>query len=140
MLSTAVANAPAECSSIETAIVNPPAGQTCGQYFQNYISLAGGSLANPNDTSNCSFCQVTETNTFLAGVSSSGEKRLYASLSEDDKAELEARVAGYEAEVDKEKDVEGAGVSEGKKDIKYVPVWVDDKVAHGHYDEYCKTS
>ena len=77
----------------------------------------------------------------LAGVSSSGEKRLYASLSEDDKAELEARVAGYEAEVDKEKDVAGAaGVSEGKKDIKYVPVWVDDKVAHGHYDEYCKTS
>ena len=75
MLSTAVANAPAECSAIETAIVNPPSGQTCGQYFQSYISLAGGSLMNPNDTSNCSFCQVTETNTFLAGVSSSYEHR-----------------------------------------------------------------
>ena len=75
MLATAVANAPAECSAIETAIVNPPSGQTCGQYFQNYISFAGGSLMNPNDTSNCSFCQVTETNTFLAGVSSSYEHR-----------------------------------------------------------------
>lgn len=75
MLSVAVANAPAECSAIENSIVNPPAGQTCGQYFANYTSMAGGSLSNPDATSNCSFCQVTETNTFLASVSSSYEHR-----------------------------------------------------------------
>ena len=27
----------------------------------------------------------------------------------------------------------------GKK-TRYVPVWLDDKVAHGHYDGYCKQS
>ncbi|VDC04768.1 unnamed protein product [Peniophora sp. CBMAI 1063] len=75
MLSVAVANSPAECSAIENSIVNPPAGQTCGEYFQSYMSLAGGSLANPDATSNCSFCQVTETNTFLASVSSSYDHR-----------------------------------------------------------------
>ena len=26
------------------------------------------------------------------------------------------------------------------KDIHYVPVWLDDKDAHGHYDGYCKQS
>jgi len=24
--------------------------------------------------------------------------------------------------------------------VRYVPVWLDDKVAHGHYDGYCKQS
>ncbi|KIJ95057.1 glycosyltransferase family 20 protein [Laccaria amethystina LaAM-08-1] len=26
----------------------------------------------------------------------------------------------------------------GEKRAKYLPVWLDDKVAHGHYDGYCK--
>lgn len=28
----------------------------------------------------------------------------------------------------------------GDKDTTYVPVWIEDKVAHGHYDGYCKQS
>ncbi|VDC07751.1 unnamed protein product [Peniophora sp. CBMAI 1063] len=75
LLSTAVANAPAECSAIEYSVVDPPSGQTCAQYFQDYIGLAGGVLQNPNATSDCQFCQVTETNTFLASVSSSYDHR-----------------------------------------------------------------
>lgn len=30
--------------------------------------------------------------------------------------------------------------AEGAKPIRLVPVWLDDKVAHGHYEGYCKTS
>ncbi|KAI3614064.1 glycosyltransferase family 20 protein [Moniliophthora roreri] len=26
----------------------------------------------------------------------------------------------------------------GRKELTYVPVWMNDKVAHGHYDGYCK--
>lgn len=29
---------------------------------------------------------------------------------------------------------------EPRKNIEYVPVWLDDKQAHGHYDGYCKQS
>lgn len=29
---------------------------------------------------------------------------------------------------------------EPRKSIEYVPVWLDDKQAHGHYDGYCKQS
>ena len=77
LLSTAVANAPAECSSIEYSVVNPPSGQTCAQYFQEYIGLAGGVLANPNATSECQFCQIADTNTFLSSVSSSYDHRYH---------------------------------------------------------------
>ncbi len=31
-----------------------------------YISAAGGYLTNPNATSDCSFCSISSTNTFLA--------------------------------------------------------------------------
>ncbi|EKM57667.1 glycosyltransferase family 20 protein [Phanerochaete carnosa HHB-10118-sp] len=27
---------------------------------------------------------------------------------------------------------------EPRKSVEYVPVWLDDKEAHGHYDDYCK--
>lgn len=30
--------------------------------------------------------------------------------------------------------------SENRHKLSYVPVWLDDKIAHGHYDGYCKQS
>ncbi|KAF9064956.1 putative ABC multidrug transporter [Rhodocollybia butyracea] len=70
MLSVGLANAPAFCSDVEISVFNPPSGQTCGQYMETYISLAGGSLSNPDATSQCQFCSLTETNTFLEQVNS----------------------------------------------------------------------
>lgn len=32
------------------------------------------------------------------------------------------------------------GDQDDEKKTTYVPVWIDDKVAHGHYDGYCKQS
>ncbi|KZT24858.1 glycosyltransferase family 20 protein [Neolentinus lepideus HHB14362 ss-1] len=46
----------------------------------------------------------------------------------DDRAALEDAIREYE-------DAEHEG---GGRGLKLVPVWLDDKVAHGHYDGYCK--
>ncbi|KAJ3981928.1 CDR ABC transporter-domain-containing protein [Lentinula detonsa] len=70
MLSVSLANAPASCSSVKVSVFNPPSGQTCGQYLCDYISFAGGALANPNATSQCEFHSITDTNVFLAQVNS----------------------------------------------------------------------
>ncbi|KAI0353926.1 trehalose 6-phosphate phosphatase [Trametes cingulata] len=51
-----------------------------------------------------------------------------SSLSEDDKKELETLLGEYKSRDEPQ---------DGKK-IHYVPVWLDDKDAHGHYDGYCK--
>jgi trehalose 6-phosphate synthase/phosphatase len=52
------------------------------------------------------------------------------SISADDKAAFQDALNGYEPDSDDEQD----------REAKYVPVWLDDKVAHGHYDGYCKQS
>lgn len=68
MLSTGIANTKVTCSSIELAVFNPPSGQTCGEYMSNYISANGGAVYNPNATSACEFCSVTNTDTFLKSL------------------------------------------------------------------------
>jgi len=55
----------------------------------------------------------------------------FTTLSEDDKTGLEAELSNYKSVID---------VGEGKKKMHYVPVFLDDKIAHGHYEGYCKTS
>jgi trehalose 6-phosphate synthase/phosphatase len=50
-------------------------------------------------------------------------------LSEEDKTALEQEIANFKSEDE-----------DPKTTTKYVPVLLDDKVAHGHYDEYCKQS
>ncbi|TDL14894.1 P-loop containing nucleoside triphosphate hydrolase protein [Rickenella mellea] len=75
MLSVGVANAPATCSDIEVRHFEPPNGQTCGQYLQAYMRANDGSLANPNATSDCQFCEITTTNTFLSKVHSTFDLR-----------------------------------------------------------------
>jgi hypothetical protein len=71
MLATAVGNSEVTCAANEYLHVSPPTGQTCAQYMDSYISSYGGYLLDPAATENCSYCQVKETNTFLAGVSTS---------------------------------------------------------------------
>lgn len=52
-------------------------------------------------------------------------------VSDDDKAALDEALSTYQP---KESD------PDDDKKTSYVPVWLDDKVAHGHYDGYCKQS
>ena len=70
MLSTAVANTLVVCATNEYLKFSPSDGQTCQRYMNSYISSFGGYLepGTAQSTTNCSFCQIRDTNTFLAGV------------------------------------------------------------------------
>ncbi|RAK73142.1 pleiotropic drug resistance family ABC transporter [Aspergillus fijiensis CBS 313.89] len=70
MLSTGISGTKAVCESVEYLTFNPPNNQTCESYMKAYISVAGGYLEDPSATSNCQFCTISSTDTFLASVSS----------------------------------------------------------------------
>ncbi|KAI9831805.1 MAG: hypothetical protein M1819_004702 [Sarea resinae] len=75
MLSTAVANTKVVCSSIEYRHFNPPNGSTCAKYLSEYISTNGGYVTNPSATSDCQFCAISSTNTFLASINAHYSQR-----------------------------------------------------------------
>lgn len=75
MLSLGVANTEVQCSDIEYLTIPPVDGMTCGQYLGAYTEAAGGNLLNPDSTSDCKYCTVKSTNTFLASVSASYSHR-----------------------------------------------------------------
>ncbi|KAG6330359.1 hypothetical protein ID866_8730, partial [Astraeus odoratus] len=62
-------------------------------------------------------------------VTQSGERVPQGQVSQADKDALEAELVGY--------DEDG---QVGRHKIEYIPVWLEDKVAHGHYEGYCKTT
>jgi ATP-binding cassette subfamily G (WHITE) protein 2 (PDR) len=55
------------CAEAETSIFNPPAGQTCGQYMAAYLTQAPGTLANPDATTDCSYCGLRVADQYLNG-------------------------------------------------------------------------
>ncbi|BAO40269.1 pleiotropic ABC efflux transporter of multiple drugs [Kluyveromyces marxianus DMKU3-1042] len=75
LLSTGLANTKAVCADYEYVHFNPKSGQTCGKYLANYIKAFGGYLANPDATNDCSYCKISESNTFLQSFKSSYHKR-----------------------------------------------------------------
>ncbi|KAL7928573.1 ABC-2 type transporter domain-containing protein [Trichoderma chlorosporum] len=75
VLSTGLANTSVTCSSNELVHLDPPSGQTCGEYLGNFITAAGGYLQDSNATADCSYCPIADTNVFLTSVSSSYSHR-----------------------------------------------------------------
>ncbi|KAI1644671.1 ABC transporter ABCl1 [Daldinia loculata] len=77
MLTTAVANTEVHCATNEYVHFDPRAGQTCGEYLQNYVLATGGYIeeGTADRTSNCSYCTVLETNTYLASANAFYEDR-----------------------------------------------------------------
>ena len=75
MLSTGLANNAIVCSSIELVKFNPPSGQTCGQYLQDYINTKGGYITDSSATANCEYCSASKTNVYLTQLSSSYSSR-----------------------------------------------------------------
>lgn len=71
MLSAGLANSQVNCAQNELIHFDPPQGQTCGEYMQPWISVAGGKMLNQNATSDCNFCAIQDTNVFLQSISSS---------------------------------------------------------------------
>ncbi|KAJ5982947.1 CDR ABC transporter [Penicillium waksmanii] len=75
MMSTGLANIDVQCSDIETILVQPPSGETCGSYLAAYSKMTGGAVYNPDATSDCQFCAITSSNVFLQSVVSSYDER-----------------------------------------------------------------
>lgn len=74
MITTGLANQAVTCADNEFLTFQPSAG-TCGQYMQPWISQAGGYLLDPNATSDCQFCSISDTNSFLSAFSVSYTNR-----------------------------------------------------------------
>jgi ATP-binding cassette subfamily G (WHITE) protein 2 (PDR) len=75
MLSVGIANSPVVCAARELIQVSPPPGMTCQQYLEPYFEVAGGYVANPDATSNCNICSLSDTNTFLSSIGSFYDQR-----------------------------------------------------------------
>ncbi|KAJ5970839.1 CDR ABC transporter [Penicillium vulpinum] len=54
------------CSASELSILNPPSGQTCGEYLMKYAQAAGGQLLDPEATSDCKYCPLKVADQYLA--------------------------------------------------------------------------
>ena len=67
IVSTGLSGRPVVCSSSEVARFPPPAGQSCKEYLAPYLATAGGTLQNPNDTTECHYCALQTSDQFLAG-------------------------------------------------------------------------
>ncbi|KAH8425503.1 Multidrug resistance protein [Aspergillus melleus] len=65
-LSTSLGRAPMHCDNNEYQIIRIPPNQTCGVYMRDYLDSNGGSISDPNATSQCQYCQYTQTDQFLA--------------------------------------------------------------------------
>ena len=75
VLSAGIGNAEVTCADNEVVTVVPPGGQTCGEYLTAYATANDGQVLNPNATSDCSFCPLSSTNTFLDGISANYDTR-----------------------------------------------------------------
>ncbi|KJZ71045.1 hypothetical protein HIM_09572 [Hirsutella minnesotensis 3608] len=66
IVATELHDRPITCSAKETSVFDPPQGQTCGQYLAKLLAQAPGKLQNPDDTSQCRYCPVTNADQILA--------------------------------------------------------------------------
>lgn len=77
VLSTGLADTDVTCNKNEIVTVNPPANQTCYEYLDlgGFMNAAGGYLENGDATSNCRYCPIKTTDTFLESLSSNFDNR-----------------------------------------------------------------
>lgn len=77
MLSVGLANTDVICAANEFRHFAAPAGQTCGQYMDEFINVmgVGGYLSDPNATGDCSYCSFDSTNQFLSAINASYSHR-----------------------------------------------------------------
>jgi ATP-binding cassette subfamily G (WHITE) protein 2 (PDR) len=68
ILSIGIANTAVKCSTLELLHFEPLPNTTCDIYLAPYIEQLGGYLNNPNATTECEFCVIADTNTFLSSV------------------------------------------------------------------------
>ncbi|SCU78746.1 LADA_0A07316g1_1 [Lachancea dasiensis] len=62
---------PVICRAKEMSYLNPPSGQTCGEFLKDFLAMATGYVENPNATENCGYCLFTVGDDYLNQISSS---------------------------------------------------------------------
>ncbi|TVY15202.1 ZEB2-regulated ABC transporter 1 [Lachnellula arida] len=73
--STGLSGKTVHCSNNELAIMQPLAGQTCGDYLTPYAKLAGGTIYNKDARADCQYCSISTSDQFLNSVSISYNTR-----------------------------------------------------------------
>jgi len=68
VLAATLHDQPVQCTPEETARFDPPPGQTCQSYAGAFAQVAGGYLLNPQNTSDCMYCQYRRGDQYLAGL------------------------------------------------------------------------
>ncbi|KAJ5159716.1 multidrug resistance ABC transporter [Penicillium canariense] len=69
MLAVGISNTKVSCATNEYLHFDPLNG-TCGDYMTTYQSTMGGYIQDERATSDCSYCPISDTNVYLASVSS----------------------------------------------------------------------
>ncbi|PLB43646.1 ABC transporter CDR4 [Aspergillus steynii IBT 23096] len=71
MLSTGLSGTTVTCEEVEYLRINPSSNQTCQDFMDPFIKMTGnGYLKDPHATSDCAFCPISETDTFLRAIAS----------------------------------------------------------------------
>jgi ATP-binding cassette subfamily G (WHITE) protein 2 (PDR) len=66
VVSTGLHDRAVTCATNELAVIQPPAGQTCGGFLDPFARAAGGAVYNPAATADCQYCAVVVADQFLA--------------------------------------------------------------------------
>jgi len=66
---------PVNCSSSEAAHFNPPPGQTCYEYANDYTMQINGLLKNPTDSNDCQLCLISSGNQYLESLNISASDK-----------------------------------------------------------------
>ncbi|MBW0485131.1 hypothetical protein O181_024846 [Austropuccinia psidii MF-1] len=56
------------CDQKEYSVFQPPSGQTCIEWAGQFIAQSGGYILNPNDTSQCQYCQYRVGDEYLSSL------------------------------------------------------------------------
>ena len=64
-VSLAIGHQLINCSDKELVTLEPPTGQTCGEFMARYISSRGGYLTNPDASTTCHFCSSRTTDEWM---------------------------------------------------------------------------
>ncbi|KAJ3718556.1 ABC-2 type transporter-domain-containing protein [Lentinula raphanica] len=75
MLSTELHGLVISCKSDEFNYFNPPSGQTCGEWADDFVSAFGGYINNRNATSSCEYCQYQYGDEFYTPLNISFDNR-----------------------------------------------------------------
>ncbi|QPG73024.1 hypothetical protein FOA43_000328 [Brettanomyces nanus] len=68
MMSISLHNRPVVCSAKEMNYLDPPNGETCGEFLKPYFTTHDGYVYNPDAASNCGVCQYSNGDQYLASL------------------------------------------------------------------------